>query len=305
VNALRFVPEQSRLILTGEDRRDFLHRMTTNDVQALAPGQGCVTLLLERTGRLVDRLVLLERGDDCLLLGTVARETAVVEWIERYVIADDVSVRDVTAETAGVLIAGHDAAAALAAAGLPVPAAGGDHREADLGGTPVTVARDPGPGVARFHLIGARPLASLASLASLSEGTARDWAGIRVEAGLPVYGAEWDERTIPLEAGLAPAISFTKGCYVGQEVVARLHNYRRVKRVLARLEIAGGDEPAPGAPLSADGKDVGRVTSVARVGERLLALARVEAAHGEAGARLALEDGTAATVTPLATEEDS
>ena len=300
MNTFRFDPGLSRLVVTGGDRRDFLHRMTTNDVGSLAPGQGCVTLLLERTGRLVDRLLLLERGEDCLLIGTGARAAAVVEWIERFVIADDVMIRDVSADTLGTVVAGTDAVAALAAAGLSAPSAAGEHAELDPGDGRVTVARDPGAGDPRFHVVAAHEPAFLSGIPA---GSAADWDRVRVEARLPAYGTEWDERTIPLEAGLTQAISFTKGCYVGQEIVARVHNHKRVKRVLVQIEIAGEDEPAPGAALSAGGAEVGRITSTARVGERVVALARVETAHGAPGARLALDNGTAVTVTPIGAEE--
>ncbi|MFQ5873180.1 MAG: YgfZ/GcvT domain-containing protein, partial [Dehalococcoidia bacterium] len=112
---------------------------------------------------------------------------------------------------------------------------------------------------------------------------------LRIEAGVPIYGAELSEDVNPLEAGLRSSISFTKGCYVGQEVVARLNTYQKVKRHLVKLRFYDGTAPHPGTPLELDGKEVGTLTSVAVLpGDvRAFALGYVRKAHAQPGVKLA------------------
>ena len=129
--------------------------------------------------------------------------------------------------------------------------------------------------------------------AGMREMDAEDYEVFRVGAGVPVYGAELGEEVNPLEAGLWEAVSFTKGCYVGQEVVARLNTYEKVKRYLSKLSVKEGEMPEPGARLTVDGKDAGKITSVAPVGVsgRRAALGYVRKKYAEPGSKLVAESG--------------
>jgi folate-binding protein YgfZ len=118
-----------------------------------------------------------------------------------------------------------------------------------------------------------------------------EWRALRVQAGVPEFGAEFTERTIPLEMRQDDHISFTKGCYVGQEVVARLHNYKRVKRALVRLRVAGTEAPAAGSRLFDGERDVGVMTSAANSDHAILALAYVEVAMESPGRHLTIRHG--------------
>jgi folate-binding protein YgfZ len=304
VIARRFDVGLSRLVAGGSDRKDFLERMSTNEVASLRPGEGCVTLLLERTGRLVDRLHMLERGEDCLLLGNAARAAAVVEWIRRYVIADDVTIEDVSAATHAVTVAGPDAAEVLLERGLPGDLPRWTHAQAGAGGSAVTVTRAEDVGGRCYHVL--RPADAEDPLADVPEGTADEYDRWRVAAGLPAFGAEWDENTIPLEAGMTSAISFTKGCYLGQEVISRVTKHDRVKRSLVRLQVEGRDAPPPGTELTAEGAVVGRITSSTVLDERVLALGQIERGHERPGSTFGMSDdptGRRAVVAPTPEQE--
>jgi folate-binding protein YgfZ len=284
----------SRILARGGERRDFLDRMATNDLAKLAPGQGAPTFLLERTGRVVDRLLVLERGEEALLLGSAGRGAAALEWLTKYIIADDVELRDVTEETGLVTVLGKAAPDVLsrrfgvAAAELPP----WDHRRGAPPFEEAAVVRAEDVGGKSFHVIAPRAsreavAAALAELPVISEATYR---ALRIEAGVPAFGEEFTERSIPLELRALDHISFTKGCYVGQEVIARLHNFHRVKRALARVQI-DGPAPSAGAELREGDEVVGSVASAAAHGGTTFALAFVEQGRETPGRSLVVEDG--------------
>lgn len=305
-------PALARILVRGADRRDFLDRMATNDLARLTVGQGAPTFLLERTGRVVDRLLVLERGDDALLIGSEGRSAAVLEWLGKYVIADDVDLRDVTEETGLVTVLGATAAEVLAkrfgvAAAELAP---GDHRAAGAPFTDTTVVRAEDVGGRSFHVVAPRALmpAVLDALAELPNASAEAYRTLRIEAGVPAFGEEFTDRTIPLELRAPGHISFTKGCYVGQEVIARLHNFRRVKRVLVRLRVDRDDPPPAGAEL-VDGEEVvGRIASATSTGGGAIALAFVDVGRENPGRRLAVRDAAGtrdAEILPLTPSGDA
>lgn len=291
----------SRVVVGGGERRDFLQRLVTNDVSGLREGRAVPTLLLERTGRVVDRVIVADRGDDFLLVGSAGRSAPVVAWIEKYVIADDVTVEDVGARTALVSVVGDGGAEAIAASlGVPAPElAPWEFRSGRAGGEGCMVLRAEDVGGRSFHVIGPRGSVEAAwtALGALSEGDEARWDALRIEAGVPAFGAEFDDRTVPLETRMTDAISFTKGCYVGQEVIARLHNHRRVKRALVRMRIEAADAPAPGAELSARDEKVGHVTSAALGTKGPVALGYVKAGHESPGTRLVAGGAPAEVLT--------
>ncbi|MCA9752109.1 MAG: folate-binding protein YgfZ [Gemmatimonadetes bacterium] len=262
------------LRLTGADRLSFLHRLTTANVASLAAGESRPTLLLERTGRLVDRLLMVARPDDTVLIATGERAAVVAESLRRYVIADDVEIEESGDEV--VTLVGE----------VPAELAPG-----------LTIARD---GDVVAHVFGPGAAAATADVPPAAPG---EWERIRIETLRPAFGAEWDDRSLPLEVGLAGCIDFTKGCYLGQEVVARLYNYRRVKRHLVRLTLEGADVPAPGTELLAGDAPVGRITTAARRDGIPIAFASVVKEQATRDARLVLADGTPATVSPIGGEE--
>jgi folate-binding protein YgfZ len=311
---------EGRLRLTGPDRVTWLQGLVTNDVAALQPGQGCYAAYLTPQGRMISDLRILATREALLLdVPTVARTTVAARF-EQFIITEDVVVEDVTARIARLAVHG-PAAASVVAKALEVPVASltqlAEHAHVDVEfqDAPVFIAGCwalGGPGfdvycaAERVTDVAARLFASGAH-----DITADAWDTLRIEAGLPLFGVDMDTDTIPLEAGLEDcAISQTKGCYVGQEVVIRIL-HRGGGRVVRRLVAWAADTestpdatvPAPGTPFTIDGKDIGRVTSAAWSPSlrRLIGLGYAHRDHTEPGTKLTVgvDPPVAATVSTL------
>lgn len=254
----------------GEGRVQFLHNYLTQEIR-LEPGRAAYACALTVKGALVTDLWVLLREQDVLAIVPPAGAERLGEHLRKYAMLARVTIEPAEGERALVTLAGARAAAVLAAAlgEGPLPAEVGAHLARDWSGGELTVARlDPlgGPG---YDLIA--PRAELARLLdALVSAGARPTGGaavdaLRVEAGIPLFGVDMDEGTLPPEAGLeARAVSFTKGCYIGQEVIARVTHRGRVNRHLRRLELEGDAPLALPAPLFAGEKQVGAITTCAR-----------------------------------------
>ena len=311
---------EGRLRLTGSDRVTWLQGLVTNDVAALQPGQGCYAAYLTPQGRMISDLRILATREALLLdVPTVARATVAARF-EQFIITEDVVVEDVTARIARLGVHG-PAAAAVVGKALDVPpaalAALAEHAHVDVEfqDAPVFVAGCHALGGPGFDVYCAAErvtdVAARLFAAGAHDITADAWDTLRIEAGLPLFGIDMDTDTIPLEAGLeAHAISQTKGCYVGQEVVIRIL-HRGGGRVVRRLVAWTADAestpdaivPAAGTALAVDGKDIGRVTSAAwsPALRRLIGFGYAHRDHTEPGTKLTVgvEPTVAATVATL------
>ncbi|MDX6665512.1 MAG: hypothetical protein QOG68_1718 [Solirubrobacteraceae bacterium] len=289
--------ERGKLALTGADRKAFLNGQVTNDVEALAEGQGCYAAFLTPKGKMLGDLRVLDVGPPTqeLLLDTerVALQP-LFDLVRRFSIGHDVQLHKRTVETGLLSLVGPGARGAAGATDLP--ATEHAHRAGDIAGRPVRlVVTDVGVDV----LCAAADTEAVA--AALREAGAEpiDEAAaevLRVEHGRPRYGVDLDDSVIPQEAGLNDrAVSFTKGCYVGQETVARLHYKGKPNRHLRGIRLAA--PAAAGTPLTLAGKEVGRVSSPVvspRLGPVALALVRREAPPGTQ-----LDDGSAVVELPF------
>jgi folate-binding protein YgfZ len=271
---------RARLILTGADRARFLHGMVSNDVSGLKPGQGCHAAMLTPKGKLQGTLVVYCDQERLFLELDGALRDKIKQALVAHMVIDDVELEDVTEQTEEWGLYGDQALPEL---DLP------DYHFIIKDG--VRIARTPELGLRGFHVFGPAPVADL-----LTEDEAEV---LRVEAGRPVYGKDMGEDRLPIEAGLSDAVSFTKGCYLGQEVIARATNLGHINKKLMGLRL---DQPAePGAKLSAPSRpDAGVVTSSV-VSPRLgpIALGYVHRTLWEEGTALALPDGSGARVVSL------
>ena len=280
-----------RLKATGEDGLDLLNRMSTNKVVDLAAGEGAVTVLTTDRGRIVDVLGVVNQGDYVILLTSPDRQQAVIDWLDKYTIMEDLVVEDVTSETAMLALVGPDAGKLL---GL-TPSTGSQDsltiQPVLLGGYEALAIEQPLGALPRYWLIVA-PDAAAGLWQHLTDNgatpvgaTAMD--AVRVSFGIPEYGPELGEPFNPLEAGLIGSVDFTKGCYIGQEVVARLDSYKKVQKYLVSLRFADSSV-SPGDALLQDGQNVGQITSVAPMPAEgsLRGLGYVKAAAAIPGARL-------------------
>lgn len=278
---------RGRIVLAGADRASWLQGLLTNDVAALEPGDGCYSAWLTPRGRMLADMVVVNLGRELLLDVAPGVAATLFDRFRDLVFTEDVTVEDRTAGWRAVGVHGPGSARVVADLVRPVEdgtplgpdalARRPEHRQwpGRLGDAPVAVVRSNEIGEAGFVLYGAaaaRPLADALAGAGAAALDAETFALLRLEAGRPAFPGDMDENTIPLEAGIeSRALSLTKGCYVGQEVIVRiLHRGQgRVARRLAGLRLGGGEPPPEaGAALFAadrpDGEPVGAVTTARR-----------------------------------------
>lgn len=297
-----------RVVVTGSDRIDFLQGMLSNDVQRLAVGSGCAALLLTEQGKVVADLVVLAAPDALLLDGVRVGLEAARQALDRFIVADDVELLAPEPAERTFAVLGPDAADVLARVGLPAPASPFAHASVEVTGTPVHVVRVPSPGSGGFHCHVSAAHAADWWLQCLDTGKAVAVGAdafdvLRIESGVPSYGRDVGPDTLALEAPYDDAISFRKGCYLGQEVMERVTARGHVNRKLTGLSVDGDVVPSPRAPVHAGDREVGWVTSAAwswRL-ERVIALAYVRREHLVPGTTLTVGNapGTPAAVHAL------
>lgn len=252
---------RGRIRVTGEDRARLLHAMTTQHVEHLQPGGGGYAFFLNAQGRILGDVNLFCFEDHFLLETEPELRRKVFEHLDRYIIADDVTLEDVTDETAEIGIEGPHAAATLERLGAPLP----DAPYATKAWGDRLIARVSTTGSAGFAVILPRPgkEAFLRLLGEIPEATAEQARVVRIENGRPRYGEEITERYLVQETGQLNAVSFNKGCYLGQEIVERVRALAKIHRVLRRLEIDSDQPPAAGAKLKSGDADAAEIVSAA------------------------------------------
>ena len=303
--------DRAYLTATGPDAVRFLHGMVSNEVKELEPGQGRYATQLTVQGQIIADLYLLAMADHLLLETEWAVKDRLHETLEKYIIADEVELADRSDQLAALAVEGPQAGALLKAAGaLALPGKELNHTWVKLAEAPVLVVRLSESGEEGYRLIFIVEYAQNLWDALTAQQTAVGWKPVghaafnilRTEAGLPRYGVDMDERTLPPEAGLeARAISYTKGCYIGQEVIERIRSRGHVNRRLVGLYLSGDALPAAGAKLTREGKEVGWLTTVVdspTLGRRI-ALGYVRREHLAPGTELAVEAGARAEVAAL------
>jgi folate-binding protein YgfZ len=284
---------RTRLRVTGGDRVDFLQGMLSNDVRRLAVGDGCHALLLSEQGKVVADCVVLALADAFVLDARALALARATGALGRYIVADDVELVTEDA-THAVGIVGPHAAAALARLGITAPAAvpyAHALHETDVG--PVRVIRVPQPGAGGFVCLVPRDRVqawwrACRDVAGIAPAGFEAFESVRIESGVPADGVDIGPETIALEAPLEDAISFVKGCYLGQEVIERVSARGHVNRKLVGLLIEAATTPRAGDAIAAGDKEIGRVTSAAwswRLA-RPIALGYVRREHVAPGTRL-------------------
>lgn len=256
------ISTRGRIRATGEDRKRLLHAMTTNHVQDLEVGHGLYAFFLNAQGRvLADAIILC--GEDHLLISTEPEtRQRVFEQIDKFIIADDVTLEDATESTCEFALEGPAAAERLASLGAPQP----ESEYAFVAWDGLTVVRASSTGETGLRLIA--PIEAKAELHARLAGIApeaspEDVLAVRLEHGLPRYGDDITERYIAHETGQMRALHFNKGCYLGQEIVERVRSRGLVNRQLTALSISGTSIPARGEKIRDGEREVGEVTSAA------------------------------------------
>ena len=266
---------RGRLCVTGADRARFLHGQVTNSVKDLQPGQGCYAALVTSKGKLECDLNIHCLSDELLLDFEPGLAARVRERLEHFIVADDVQLVEVTPHYGLLGVLGPKSAEVVGRIGLEVtlpamPLSSSTVQDVTLG--EILVVNHPRGAAAGFELFVPTPaLAAVAEklIAATKEsgGRACGWQAlemIRIEAGLPRFGVDMDETNLAPETGIeARAISYDKGCYIGQEVINKLRTFAHVTKSLRGLRLADDVKQMPerGDKLFFEGKEVGRVTS--------------------------------------------
>ncbi|HEY2840397.1 MAG TPA: glycine cleavage T C-terminal barrel domain-containing protein [Pirellulales bacterium] len=290
--------------ITGDDRASFLHNLCTNQIRELRPGAGCEAFLTNVQGHVL-ALVNVLCHDDRFVLETVPdQEAKILAQLDRYLIREKVELLGRSDAWAELLLAGSEAGSLLTSLGCQPPSRLLDHVVAEIGAIAVDVCLvDITIGGGYLLRCERDRMAQL--WMTLREAGARPCGAMavemaRVEAGTPYYGPDISDKNLPQEiARDARAISFVKGCYLGQETVARIDALGHVNRTLVGVRFAGHTVPAPGVEFSLDQKTIGQVTS-AVFSPRLaspLALAYVRRGHNNVGTQLQSALGPAEVVS--------
>jgi folate-binding protein YgfZ len=264
--------ERACLVFTGPDRVKCLQNLTTADVKRLTPGAGCEAFVTSTQGKTLAFVTLHipPEGENVLLRTDLEARDRLLNHIQKYTIFDDVAFSDLTSEVSEVYLAGESILEHAASLGWGVPPTELGVADLRLGASgSIQIIPECPTGGMGLCLLGDQALVEHARrtledlVGAILPGSAEEFEGLRVAAGWPKNGAEVTPDHLPQEIGRdARAISFTKGCYLGQETVARLDALGHVNRILRGLQF---DAPPPpvGAGLSTEGKDVGFITSTA------------------------------------------
>ena len=297
---------RAKISLTGRDRVRWLNGMVTNNIRDLEPGRGVYAFLLNPQGHILGDLYAYNRGESLLVDTDQSQVEKILAVFDKYIIMDDVEVANVGDQLTAVGIAGPKSRETLQAAGFEVP----DLKPLQFVETTwrdvgVTLIRGDNPQVELFELFPApgnndRVFEALSKVGARPVGTAA-LDLLRIAAGIPRYGVDIRERDLPQETEQERALNFSKGCYVGQEIVERIRSRGQVRRKFTGFAIEG-KLPAVGSKIQVEGKDVGEITSASSLlvagGERLLALGYIRREAATPG-KLVEAGGSAASVANL------
>lgn len=287
-----------RIEVSDVDRIQFLHNQSTNDFKSLKPGQGCDAVFLTSTARTIDLATAYVLPDSVLLLVSPDTSEKLIKFLDRYIFfADKVKLSEVTAQTAALSLLGPNSNSVLEKLGateiIGQPYA--SHCLVNMAGQDVRVAVGSGLAIAGYTLLTEASQAP-ALLKTLTElGTVpigdRAWEQLRIEQGRPLPERELTEDYNPLEAGLWHTISFTKGCYIGQETIARLDAYKGVKQQLWGIRLNAVAQPGTVVTLAAE--KVGTLTSAIATEQGAIGLAYIRTkADGKPGLQVMVGEQT-------------
>ncbi len=282
------------LQIKGSDRTRFLHNQSTNNINSLQPGQGCDTVFVNSTGRTLDLVTTYITSEEILLLVSPNRRSFLNQWMDRFIFPmDRVELADLSPEYAIFTLIGPKSHHILSALSLDnlINQPFGSHLLSEITGVSVRVAVGSGLSIPGYTFL--IPLTGALTLwQQLTEKGAvpmgdRPWESLRILQGRPMPDHELTEDYNPLEVGLWHTISFDKGCYIGQETIARLNTYKGVKQHLWGIELSHYIQP--GTKITLDDQRIGILTSCTELSTGAFGLGYVKSKIGEAGLIVNLE----------------
>jgi tRNA-modifying protein YgfZ len=279
-------------ILVGDrDRLRFLHNQSTADFEKLQPGELCDTVFVTSTARTIDLATGLVLADEVLLIVSPNRQKYLFDWLDRYIFfADRVKLTNTTERLASFTLMGSESDRILTELGCTdaIELSECSHQLIDLDGMEVRIVAGTELGLPGYRLICDRDSGTLLHQKIVDLGAmAIDetaWEHLRIQQGRPKPDAELTEDYNPLEVGLWQTISFTKGCYIGQETIARLNTYKGVKQYLWGIKLTAPVEI--GTPLTVGGEKVGVLTSCSDTNSEILGLGYIRAKAGGVGLKV-------------------
>ena len=252
--------------ITGPDRVRWLNGMVTNNIRDLAPGHGVYAFVLNSQGQILGDLYVFNRGQSLVAEIVRSQVETLLPLLRRYIIMDKVEIQDLSDKTAVVALTGPKSAGLLASLGLSADLAGLQLENSDWHGFSMTLVRGDNPCVPNFELwLPAEKADSV--IESLREKGAEPVSDetlemFRIICGIPKFRQDIRERALPQETGQDRALNFTKGCYIGQEIVERIRARGAVHRMFCGF-ILDGTVPPAGAKIQSEGRDVGELTTIA------------------------------------------
>jgi len=294
--------DRGRIRVTGEDRARLLHAMTTNHVQGLQPGEGQYTFFLNAQGQIQADAYVLCFADHFLVDVEPQTRHSIYEHLDRFIIADDVTLEDVTEQTFALGLEGPQALRIAAEIGMAAPHAAFSHTEWD----PYSVAAISFTGAQGVRVYGPAlrrddALETLANGGAI-EASAEDAEAFRITQFKPRYGQDISDRSLPQETQQTRAVHFQKGCYLGQEIVERVRSRGHVNRLLMGFKGESGHAPAPGAKVAYGGKEDGEVTSAVAIEGKFYGMAIVRTQIAQPGVIVGIDGRPATLVTPSGKE---
>ncbi|MHC5821070.1 MAG: CAF17-like 4Fe-4S cluster assembly/insertion protein YgfZ [Nostoc sp.] len=281
-----------RIKVSGDDRLNFLHNQSTNNFQILKPGQGCDTVFVTSTARTIDLVTAYVKEDAIILLVSPNRRQFLMEWLDKYIFfADKVELSDITEDTNTFSLIGPESDAVLEKLdiGELIGQPHGSHKVytiAPAEGVQIAV----GSGLASPGYTLTFPYTDKATVwnklleAGAVEMSDRAWDALRILQGRPAPDAELTDDYNPLEVGLWQTISFNKGCYIGQETIARLNTYKGVKQHLLGIRLSA---PASvGSAIAVGDEKVGKLTSYIETSDGYFGLGYIRSKAGGVGLKV-------------------
>lgn len=297
--------DRGKLAFTGEDRASFLHGMLTNTVEGLVEGGGNHAALTDVKGTIQADLWVYHWGDRLMIEMEPDVREKVAAFLDRYIIADDVTISDASDRYTVIGVQGPDATRLVGdVTGSSIDLEEYESAAFQMAGHPVRVCRRTYTGTIGYDVwleAGGEEVFKAVVDAGATPAGRTALEVLRIESGIPKYGVDVDDRVVPLEGGMEDTVDFTKGCFIGQEVLGKMKNIGKPRRFLVGIEVDADTVPGLDSGLTVDGKVVGLVKSGIR-SERLnktICLASVRRGYEEPGTSLSGADGWTCRVVPL------
>lgn len=303
------------LKITGEDRLRYLHNQSTNDFEKLQSGQGCDTVFVTSTARTLDLATAYVTEDAVLVLVSPNRREQLLTWLDRFIFPfDKVELTDVSEESTVFSLIGTQSStllSSLVTEAIPLQNLGDQHSRnhylVTIANVPVRIAVGSGLATPGYTLILERHNAGAVWSKLIEMGVIpfgdRLWESWRVQQGRPIPDRELTEDYNPLEAGLWQTISFEKGCYIGQETIARLNTYKGVKQKLWGIKLS--QSVAPQTPITIEDSKVGVLTSYTDTPDGCYGLGYVRTKAGGEGLKVQIGNAEGVLVAvPFVHHED-